>query len=409
MKINIILPRLKFLADPLRNAPLGPLYVAAALQREGLDVSITDDRAGLGVIPDADAYAWTATTLEYPEAVASAWQVRRLHPTAPFVLGGVHASLVPMHLIDTVFDIVARGAGERLAGQIANQIRRQMTSLPKRALDIDSLPWPARELLPRAAWVSDSLVDAGVPATTVIASRGCPYHCAFCAAPTLYGGGVRWRAVDKVAEEVRYLKEEHGIRGLRFHDDCFGINRKRLRALCDMLGALGMVYRVNMRATAMDGEAASLLLKSGCTEVGIGVESANQPSLDAVGKELRVEAAEQAIRACKTAALRVRAFLMIGLPYEGQDISDKTIAFLARTRPDRVVLSSFVPFPGSRVHERPQEYGLTYIDPDIGRHRMFVGLGEDEPFRFCYPGMSAHDLGEHRKRIQVWLRQEGMA
>lgn len=413
MKINLVLPRLKFLADPLRNAPLGALYVAAALKQAGAEVVITDQRADERIIPEAaDAYAWTATTLEYPEAIRSAFEVAKRFPKAMRILGGVHASVVPESEIDLVFDLAVPGEGEPIAKKLVRAIEEchfwtfWIQDLPP---PIDETPWPARELLPRDHWISHSLVDAGVPATTIIASRGCPYHCAFCAAPTLYGRRVRWRAIDKIAEEIHYLKEEHGVAGLRFHDDCFGVDRQRFYSMCQMLGGMDIIYRVNMRATAMDQESASLLLKSGCTEVGIGVESAHQPSLDAVEKGLSVEAAAEAIAACKAVGLRVRAFMMIGLPHEGHDIGDKTIAFLDRTRPDRVVLSSFVPFPGSHIHEHAEEYGLRYTDPNISAHRMFVGPDDNEPFRFGYADMPASELEMHRSRILRWLRQEGMA
>jgi len=411
MKIAIVLPPLPFLDDPLRNAPLGPLYVAAALEQEDAKVVVLDHRDGdEDVRVNADAYAWTATTLEYPGAVRMARKVKDKYPSAVRILGGVHASVVPAQEIDPVFDIVAPGEGEAMAAPLLLAIEAHLgirvVGVPGRISDVDALPWPARHLLRPNRWISYNLVDAGMPATTIIGSRGCPYNCSFCAASMLYQRRVRWRSVDLIAEEIDDLSNQ-GIRGLRFHDDCFAVEKDRLHEMCEMLDASGMVWRVNVRATAMDAETAKMMEIAGCREVGIGVESAHQPTLDIVNKGMTVEAAEEAVRVAKEAGLRVRAFIMIGLP--GDITPGKTIEFLERTRPTKVVVSSFVPFPGSAIYQNPSAYGLRYVDPDITKHRMFVGLGEDEPFRYEYEDISASTLEYNRTWILSWLRQEGMA
>ena len=68
------------------------------------------------------------------------------------------------------------------------------------------------------------------PATSVLATRGCPGRCTFCY--RIFGNSLRFRSGEKVAEEVKLLQDRYGIREVCFYDDTFTAVKREVRAFC---------------------------------------------------------------------------------------------------------------------------------------------------------------------------------
>jgi radical SAM superfamily enzyme YgiQ (UPF0313 family) len=71
--------------------------------------------------------------------------------------------------------------------------------------DLDSLPFPARDLLPLHLY--GSRIE-GRPTTTMMTSRGCPFTCNFCSSSRLFGHRWRARSVESIFEEMEMLHEK---------------------------------------------------------------------------------------------------------------------------------------------------------------------------------------------------------
>jgi len=219
-----------------------------------------------------------------------------------------------------------------------------------------TLPWPARDLIDfslyRKAWK-----DAhGVFSLNLIASRGCPFRCNWCAKP-IFGDSYQLRSANDVAEEMRLLKEQYGAEHLWFADDIFGLNRHWLeefaRAVEEQQSAVP--FKVQARADLLTGESARALRRAGCSEVWMGVESGSQKVLDAMDKGLRVEEVVSAREHLKREGIRTCYFLQFGYPGEYWKDIQKTIALVRETRPDDVGISFSYPLPNTRFHARVKE------------------------------------------------------
>jgi anaerobic magnesium-protoporphyrin IX monomethyl ester cyclase len=218
------------------------------------------------------------------------------------------------------------------------------------------LPLPARELIDvasyRTAWK-----NTGRPfSLNLIASRGCPFRCNWCAKP-IFGDSFQLRDAAEVALEMKLLKEAYGAEHLWFADDIFGLNRHWLQdfARCVEEQDCAMPFKIQARADLLTKESVHALKRAGCAEVWMGVESGSQKVLDAMEKGLRVEEVIVARDHLKREGIRACYFLQLGYPGERWEDLQKTIALVRETRPDDVGVSFSYPLPNTRFYAKVKQ------------------------------------------------------
>ena len=154
----------------------------------------------------------------------------------------------------------------------------------RNAVDPGATPWnilptPARDLIDmgpyREAWIGSH----GYFSLNLVASRGCPYRCNWCAKP-ISGNRFHVRAADAVADEILELKKVYGTEHLWFGDDVFALNHHWARQFADEMEArkCTMPFKIQSRADLMTAETVDALRRAGCAEVWMGVESGSQES-----------------------------------------------------------------------------------------------------------------------------------
>ena len=223
--------------------------------------------------------------------------------------------------------------------------------------DLDSLPFPARDLIDveryREAWQKAH----GFVSLNLVASRGCPYRCNWCAKP-IYGDSFHARAPEGVAEEMRQLREDFGADHLWFADDLFGINNRWVQDFAEQVRKrnAAVPFKVQSRADLMKKEEAVAALKTaGCVEVWMGVESGSQKILDAMDKGIRVEQVLKARDNLRRHGIRACFFLQFGYPGEAWADIEKTIRLVRAARPDDIGVSVSYPLPGTKFYQRVRE------------------------------------------------------
>jgi len=285
---------------------LGLGYVAASVRRElgkSHEVTLWDcslvDKAMAHVPEVLDAVApdyvgLSLSAMNAGQGVALAAQIRKRHPRAKIIIGGILASSLPAEELACFSpDAIIRGEGEMLvpkalelledaaAGEVLELVQEQ-------ALDVDALAWPARDMLP---WQLKMHAQA-----SVAASRGCPYRCSFCSIPK--AGAVRkWRPrdIDDVVDEMVFLYKTYNVAHFYFVDDNFILNSKPsfLRAerfvkiVRDKLPCIRFGFMC--RSSAIDKRLLKILKSAGLAGVFLGIESFSQTVLDRYNKKETVE------------------------------------------------------------------------------------------------------------------------
>jgi radical SAM superfamily enzyme YgiQ (UPF0313 family) len=217
-------------------------------------------------------------------------------------------------------------------------------------VDLDALPPPAWDLLPRGAYRYEIL---GGDFMVFELSRGCPDACTFCS-QAMYGRPWRVRDPARVAAEVELAITHHGTRTAYFMDLEFTRPMDQVRELCDRLAALGRPLRwcCQTRVDRVDASLLAVMRDAGCALVHFGVESGSQKLLDALGKGIRLEQAARAVRLTREAGMQSAAFFMLGFPGETTAQMRETLRFSRRLDPDYASFHVAVPYPGTALYAR---------------------------------------------------------
>lgn len=376
-KICLIQPPNPLLASPEMYFPLSLLYLGAVLEKHGHQVSIFDLRrlrATLDIMdfPKADFYGITATTGEIKYAKTIAKLLKKKYPGCVTIIGGAHPSLLSKDCVDD-FDYVVVGEGERAILTIVETNPSPGIIGGSAIYHLDTLPFPARHLLPEPAVFTNNLFPGekygtGPKATSVISSRGCPYNCAFCAN---IPQPVRFRKPEPFVSEIKYLQDHYDCHHFRFLDDTFTLDKGRVLEICERLEPLKVHYKCHTRSNLLDEETCRAFKKSGCEEMGLGVETADNDVLELINKRETVEDHKNAVRLIKEAGMRAKVYWMTSLPGETWKTIKLNKQFMRETKPDKFTVSVFMPYPGCDIAKHPLKYGVEILSVDWSRYWNF--------------------------------------
>ncbi len=270
---------------------------------------------------------------------------------------------------------------------------------PPRSLikDLDELPFPARDLVDLDQYRDAWMAAHGFFSLNLVASRGCPYRCNWCAKP-IYGDRFHSRGAQNVASEMALLKREYGAGHLWFADDIFGIKNSWVMELAGHVERLdaAVPFKMQTRADLMKEDVAHAFRRAGCAEAWLGVESGSQKVLDAMDKGLKVDQVVKAREHLRHAGIRTGFFLQFG--YSGETWPDiqKTIDLVRATRPEDIGVSVSYPLPGTVFHSQVREQlgsKTNWIDSE-DLSMMFKGAYTTEFYRALRNAMHAE--------VEVW-------
>ena len=229
---------------------------------------------------------------------------------------------------------------------------------PRELVDINKLPWPDRNSVPIYKYL-DAPGEMPLPCAQMLASRGCPFQCNFCAWPQIMfdGHNYRPRDVKDVVDEMEFLVKKMGFKSIYFDDDTFNIGKERMLEFANEVKKrnLNVPFAIMARADLMDEEVLKALKDAGLFAVKYGVESADQRLLDNCNKNMNIEKVKEFIKLTKEIGIRVHLTFTFGLPGETKETIDKTIRFALEQNPFSVQFSITTPFPGTKYYEELKE------------------------------------------------------
>jgi radical SAM superfamily enzyme YgiQ (UPF0313 family) len=222
--------------------------------------------------------------------------------------------------------------------------------------DLDSMPFPARDLVPYKKYTS--LLATSSVVTTMFTSRGCPYKCSFCDRPHL-GSVFRYRSAEDVVAEMEECIRM-GIGEILIYDDTFTVNRQRVMDICNLILKKRLKFRWDIRArvNTVDFEMLKLLKKAGCERIHYGVESGNQGILNILKKGITLEQVRKAFRMTKKVGISTLGYFMIGSPSETRETIMQTINFAIEIGADFAHFTITTPFPGTELYRDALKKGL---------------------------------------------------
>ncbi len=219
--------------------------------------------------------------------------------------------------------------------------------------DLDALPFPAWDLVDVPAYRKIWLDKHGYYSMNMVTTRGCPFHCNWCAKP-IWGQRYNSRSPQDVVAEMSWLKETYQPDHIWFADDIFGLKPGWLRRFGELASEkqAQIPFKCLSRADLLirPGEVDALRI-AGAQTVWLGAESGSQEILDAMDKGTRVEQIREAARLLKSVGIRACFFLQFGYPGETWTDIQKTMQLVWEEMPDDIGISISYPMPGTRFFE----------------------------------------------------------
>ena len=388
------------------SPPLGLAYIAAMLERENIEVSILDTIAegfyNIEIVEN-DIYkcglSWKEIeqrireykpdiigvscmfTARFANTLEITKIAKRVNKNIKTVLGGMHSSTCPQQVLqhDSI-DFVIVGEGERSflslirqLGSSANnfskikglgyQNKRESIINPEKDFieELDEIPLPARHLLPMEKYFQintgrDSL-STEKRQTSMITSRGCPYHCTFCSTIALWGRKWRKRSVENVLQEIEQLIRKYKVKEISFEDDNLTLDRDRFEKICQ--GIIERRFKIKWNTPNgiaiknLDHNLIKLMRKSGCKRLNFGIESGDKYILNKViKKELSLNRVKQVIAWCNSEGIVTLGYFVLGMPGETKESMRRTIDFAKELSLDEIGVFIATPFPGTELYRQ---------------------------------------------------------
>jgi anaerobic magnesium-protoporphyrin IX monomethyl ester cyclase len=232
--------------------------------------------------------------------------------------------------------------------------------------DLDALPFPAWDLVDVERYRSIWLRRHGYFSMNMAATRGCPYHCNWCAKP-IWGQRYNLRSPENTAAELKWLRETYAPDHINFVDDILGLKPGWLPRFADLVQEQGtpLPFKCLSRADLLlrPGEIEALQ-RAGCRTVWVGAESGSQKILDAMEKGTRVEQIAEAARRLHAAGIQIGFFLQFGYPGETRQDIEKTLQMVRDCQPDDIGMSVSYPLPGTKFY--------TAVREQLGRQQNWI-------------------------------------
>lgn len=400
MKVQLIIPPGGYFAERWSKGstmpPLGLLYIAAVLEKEGIDVRIVPaDMKGMGwgdikkdiVIYRPDIIGITSTTENRFQSFKLIRLAKKTFPQAMVIMGGPHASMAAEDCLAQIpeLDLVVRGEGEETMIELCRWYQEgkdpealdpvagisyrkdgRVKSNPARPLikDLDNLPFPAFHLVSFEDYHFTFPVPGhgDLPAVNIMSSRGCPFKCNFCATPINWGRHVRMRSPENVIDEIEGLIERYGIKVIFFFDDTFNVNSKRVEKICDLIieRNLDIFWKCDVRIDLIDLPLLKKMKQAGLFHLSFGLEAASERIRnEVIDKKVDIEDFHNLVKWCQELDIIPNVFFIYSHPTETWEEALETIKIIERYGEGiEASIAILHIYPGTPLEKMARENGV---------------------------------------------------
>ncbi|MGD1045008.1 MAG: radical SAM protein [Bacteroidota bacterium] len=370
--------------------PLGTLYAASFLEKDGISVRLfdamlarseNDIRASLeehhpsivAFYDDDFNYLNKMCLSRMREATFAMTAIAKEY--GAFVI--IHSSDAADHAkayLDHSANVIVIGEGEQTLRELCRAVLREhrfdfsaiggvafkkngtTTHSPRRIVlkNLDDLPFPAWHFVDVEKYKASWKRKHGFYSVNMVTTRGCPFHCNWCAKP-IYGQVYNSRSPQNVVEEIKLLQQTIRPDHIWFADDIFGLKPGWIQAFASLIEKenISIRYKIQSRVDLLlEPDTVRALARSGCSEVWVGAESGSQKILDAMDKGTKVAQIYEARRLLQQYGIKTAFFLQFGYLGEQQEDINATIRMVKDLMPDDIGISVSYPLPGTKFFEK---------------------------------------------------------
>lgn len=363
----------------------GAGYIAGAIKAAGYPLSFYDtfytesSVVAQDIIDrESDILMISTMTMNFPKALVLIREVKKRNNNITVLLGGIHPTIMGERLLElhSEIDYLCIGEGESMIVEFLHNFSTdalfdvQNLCYRKNGKIFSNPIRPPEDLatLPAFPWHfsrRESKSTSGNSHFWVTASRGCPYNCTYCCNGIylkLYGKNyIRFRPIEQIIEELKYLKERYSPSLFYFGDEMILSDPKYTEALFAKLKEeIAVPYGLMARVEHITSELVEHLKETGCQYVAMGVECGDEQfrrkHLNRVHSNEQIE---KAFTLLKKANIFRSSFNIIGYPFDNDDeLIEKTVQLNKQLKPDYAYFTIFYPFPGTRLYDRCIEMDL---------------------------------------------------
>ena len=357
----------------------------------------------------------SAMTIEYSKQIhKTAEIVKRVNPKTVVVTGGIYPSLSPEPVYaDSNFDIIVSREAEQRISPLVDAIKHGLpldrirgisyrsnggwvhTTKEDKIMNLDSLPWPdysdydMKHLTHWTQKYTQNFQFRHPPHSVVMTSRGCPYHCNYCAAgkdmnPLGWDGTVRKRSPENVVAEIEDLNKRYGIKEVVFVDDSLLIPFPKSIAMFNLLAKKkeeGFDFHWksnNLDIRHLRPDVLKAMKASGCYQITFSLESLSPNSMKRMNRRYDIGKAKEYMRSMREFDFdEICANFIIGYPgdtmddiWENMNGADELINKEGLL--DYALFSIATPLPGTQLLEDALKGG--YLPEDFDSQK-FYGFG----------------------------------
>lgn len=363
--------------------PLGLEYLAAALKSDGHLVRIeyggikSEQFCDLISHFQPNIIGYSVYSYALPQSLELAKIAKDLLPEVINVFGGYHPTAMPEVVTEPIVDYVVIGEGERTLCDLVGAIERGkpvesitgiaykgnnevLKTLPRhRICQLDEIPYPIREerflQKTRQYQIAYPPPNQQVAVAQITYSRGCPYGCYFCSSKNMWGEEVYWRNPIKTVDEIESLYEKFGTNLVYFPDLTFNVNKKKSEELCNEMikRNLPVLWWALFRVDNVDKDFLYLLKEAKCVKLSFGVESTDDKCIHKIKGKANYdwEKAIEVFNNADSIGFIVKAFLMIGFPWDRPEDIISHMLRLKASAIDELRVTFATPFPGTDYYE----------------------------------------------------------
>ena len=334
--------------------------------RYGISPEIFEQK--LQMVPKPDVILITSMmTYWYLGVFSTIKLTKRYYTDVPVILGGIYNTLCPEHALKySGADYYVQGEGEVVVLKKVSELTGRNASFIPNLKELDSLPYPAFDLISHHNFLC------------LLTSRGCPYKCTYCAS-SLLNSMFRQRDVSKVVDEIIYWMDNCDVENFAFYDDALlykvgerfvplfkEIIRRDIK--CNFHTPNGLHIR------GMTQEVADLLFQAGFKTIRLGLETVDETRQVQTGEKTTNREFKQAVSHLRHAGYEskdIGAYLLLGLPGQGVEEVRKGIQ-LVKDCGAHPFLAEYSPIPGTRLWEDAIKASPFDLDKDPLFHNSSI-------------------------------------